>query len=246
METVKTCKACRVCDQPAQPRTGKRGPSPKYCSDKCRLAAKRTPERQRYEQEYYQKVRRLPDRWARILARGREYRHRLGDTYRTRMRERWRRLHGDPFPDVVLAAPYSGHRWLDKARSVVVGLNDLDGTAPWADDKYDEMGEALLALLEGRDPSEAVKEYRRKEYIPRNRMLRLSDWKDELEQRKWESVMPKEESAEDTFFRAYVDKVRYSSGTNNTALHTKGKKLNQPSKRRQKDAGWRKHLRKHA
>lgn len=76
------------------------------------------------------------------------------------------------------------------------------------------MGEALLALLEGRDMEEAVSAYRKREYIPRRLTIRLGDWRDdESSQAQWfESVMPTAPSAEDEYLDS-VEPVMYYEET---------------------------------
>jgi hypothetical protein len=68
------------------------------------------------------------------------------------------------------------------------------------------MGEAVLALLEGRDMKEAVAAYRRQEYVSRRLTLRLDDWKDDdgYERRWFESVMPKAPSAEEAYMQNVI------------------------------------------
>jgi hypothetical protein len=171
-------------------RPGTRGPRPRFCSMKCRGRwAYSQPHIKAYQKAYSQR----PDRRAAAAARSRK--RYATEEYRTWARNRWRQAE---FFGIEIPAPYTGHRWLEMARQAV-GAEHLDSSTPWADDYHDEMGEAVLALLEGRDMDEAVKDYRRREYIPRNRTLHLDDWGDDPEeQARWfEKVMPTVESAED-------------------------------------------------
>lgn len=202
---------CEVCGTKFD-RPGTRGPVPRRCSQKCVTKAGRTDGRREYERNYRAAVRRSgrlaeyeygynrrPEVRARNAERMRIKWH-TDPEYRARQLARW----GDEFAGVMIPAPYTGHIWLDIARQAA-GVNHLDGSAPWADDYYDDMGEALLALLEGRDPREAVSEYRRREYVPRRLTLHLGDWgDDEEEQNRWfEKVMPSVPSAEDVFLSSY-------------------------------------------
>lgn len=117
------------------------------------------------------------------------------EEYRTWARERWRRLFGDRFADTEIPVPYTGHRWFDMARAVV-GSNP---SPEYRDFGYDdEVGEAVLALLEGRDMDEAVREFRRQEYIPRHLTRRQGDYLDDEGVDRWfDRLMPTVESAED-------------------------------------------------
>lgn len=122
-----------------------------------------------------------------------------------RNRLRWR---NENFYGLEVAPPYSGHRWLDMARAATLRGKDLDGSAPWADDYYDEMGEAVLALLEGRDMGEAVKSYRSKEYPTRKLNIHLGDWRDDDGPMRWfEAQLPTMPSAEDEYLDN--DEVQY-------------------------------------
>jgi hypothetical protein len=85
------------------------------------------------------------------------------------------------------------------ARRAVDGNNRLDSTAPWADDYHDDMGEAVLALLEGRDMKEAIKEHRKREYVPRNLTYHMGDWHDDGVDRWFDRQMPTVPSAEDEY-----------------------------------------------
>lgn len=239
---------CVVCNNSFE-RTGTRGPIPKYCSPNCRARANRDEHRRAYERAYRANSRAAGKRKAyefeynrrpEVLERNRK---RMKDKwyndpeYRQKQLARW----SNPFANVQIAAPYTGHRWLDMARNAVskTWVNPL---APWSDDYYDDMGEAVLALLEGRNVDEAVKEYRSKEYRSRKMFIRMGDWgDDEDEQRKFfEKVMPQDESAEDQYFAGVVvaDRFNQVSKKRRRMKH----KTQQPSYRRRKDGrSWRKH-----
>jgi hypothetical protein len=153
------------------------------------------------------------------------------------------RMRSTIHPEIVLAAPYTGHKWLQMAHDVV-RKDGFDTSAPWADDYWDDMGEAVLALLEGRDMKEAVVAYRKKEYVARRLTQHLGDWgDDEDEQNRWfESVMPKAESAEDEALANEAVVVYAKTRFRN--VHTKNRgmkhKLSQPSNRRMNNGkGWR-------
>lgn len=103
-------------------------------------------------------------------------------------------------PPEPLPLPYTGHRWLEKAREaagqLALELPDTELT----DRYYDDVGEALLALLEGRDPKAAVIEFRKREFVPRRLTKHIADWSgdDPVEAwHRWEAVMPVTPSAED-------------------------------------------------
>lgn len=121
------------------------------------------------------------------------------------LEQAWYAKHYVPVPsllEVPLPAPYTGHRWLEMAREAAGGPKQLDFGLELYDRYTDEMGEALLALLEGRDAKEAVKDFRRREYVPRHLTQHIGDWSgdDEVEKwQHWESVMPWSQSAEDEF-----------------------------------------------
>ena len=226
---------CSICGDAFQ-RPGSRGPIPKFCTPRCKGRRDRQrPGRREYEREYR--------RAERAAGKRRDYEH---EYYRRpevqeRYRLRWRELYGDPHPDVVVAAPYTGHRWLEMARGVA-GVPDPE--APWAEDKYDEMGEAVLALLEGRDMEEAVAAYRKQEYVSRHLTVRVEDWGgDEQGERRWfESVMPQAPSAEDEFIATLEVDARYHHGSNRRRFgNNRGQQ--QPRRRRMRDAGLRSHRR---
>lgn len=199
---------CVVCGSEFE-RKGSRGPIPKYCSPECG----REPHKDR-KREYDKNRTLTPKQLFHKTLYGFKYSQRpeVKEKNRLRMRKQWwenteyRERQLERFkkmarkkyvPQTPLPAPYTGHRWLDMAASVVG--RQFDPTAPWADDYWDDMGEAVLALLEGRDMKEAVKKYRSKEYVYRRLNIHLGDWGDDEErQNRWfESLMPKTESAEE-------------------------------------------------
>jgi hypothetical protein len=141
---------------------------------------------------------------------------------RLRMRE--------PHFGMVVPSPYTGQRWLEMAREAV-GAPDPE--APWADDRYDEMGEAVLALLEGRDMKEAVSAYRKSEYVPRHLTIHMGDWgDDEDQQNRWfESVMPTAPSAEDVAI-ARLEPQPLRHWGDNPRRFNKNKGQSTPSNRR--------------
>lgn len=240
---------CEVCNVEFE-RAGSRGPIPRRCSQACRAKQQRQkPERRAYEKRWHAAARaagkraayeyaynRRPEVKSRNAERMRVKWH-TDPEYRARQLARW----ANPFAGLQIPAPYTGHRWLEMARNIVA--RDVDRTAPWAEDYFDDMGEAVLALLEGRDMQEAVKAYRSKEFAARNLTLHLGDWgDDEDQQNRWfEGVMPKADSAEDEAIAreaaVYYLKTRYHHGSNGHPIHNRQQ---QPSRRRMKDAGWRK------
>lgn len=241
---------CVVCGQHFN-RKGTRGPIPKYCSQRCITKAGRTPKRRAYERDYRRSERLLGKRKQYEF----EYNRRPHVRERNRLRMLWK-WHNDPewrekerarmrrtiHPEVEVPRPYTGHRWLDMAAKVVG--TGFDDTGPWADDKWDEMGEAVLALLEGRDMKQAVKEYRSKEYVPRRLTIHLGDWGDDedLQNRWFEKVMPQAESAEDEALAnetiGYYVQARFNNvSTKNPKMKHK---TQQPSRRRMNNGkGWR-------
>lgn len=98
---------------------------------------------------------------------------------------------------VELPRTYTGHQWLDMARAVVGDKQTEFGWELY--DRYnDEMGEAVLALLEGGDPKEAVKAFRKREFIPRHMTSSISEWQgDEELAWKVDRIIPQAPSAED-------------------------------------------------
>lgn len=241
---------CVVCEKKFT-RKGTRGPIPKYCSQRCKTKAARTPHRRAYEREYR--------RTERLLGKRRQYEFEYNRRPNVRERNRKRMLfkwHNDPewrerekarmrttiYPEIVVPRPYTGHRWLDMAANIVG--TGFDETAPWADDKWDDIGEAVLALLEGRDMKEAVRNYRKKEYAARNLTVHLGDWgDDEDEQNRWfEKVMPQVESAEDEALAN--ESVQFYAQTRFNNVSNKSRRMKhktqQPSRRRMNNGkGWR-------
>lgn len=212
-------------------RPGRHGPVPLYCSIVCKSRqARRRPERLGYERRYRARLRKA----GRLATYEYEYNRRPAVVERQSLR--WRGLFGDP--GLPIPSPYSGHRWLDMARAVVGSPNP---EAPWADDAYDDMGEAVLALLEGRDMKAAVSAYRKQEYVSRRMTIRMDDWRaaDDYEHRWFESIMPKAQSAEDEYMQKVVP-VRapdagYHHGRNRRRFgNNRGRQ--QPSERRKRAA----------
>lgn len=209
-----------------------------YWANRAHLHRRRTTAQQAalnrriYRREYW----RRPEN----AARKRAYMHSYYDTdsYRIRARERYQRLYGDRHAGLEIQMPYTGHRWLEMARDAVGRINP-----DFADYGYnDEVGEALLALLEGRDMKQAVNEFRKKEYIPRYRTLRLGEYRDE-ENYDWvEHTLPPSPSAEEQALanEAVVLEVKARMNWKKTGMRLSGK-TQQPSRRRMKDAGWRKY-----
>lgn len=218
---------CEVCEQPFT-RPGRHGPIPRRCSQRCITKAGRTQRRRDYERDYRRGRR----------ARGLD----LTDNVARRgyYRERYRRLN---FVGVEIPSLHTGHRWLEMAVQSVSGGRDIDPA--FRDYGYnDEVGEAVLALLEGRDMDEAVKNYRLQEFVPRNLTIRAGDWVDDEGEDRWFDDIGAVPSAEDEVVAVetvtYELKARYHRGQNNrTNFSKKGRKrLNQPSRRRMRDAGW--------
>lgn len=197
---------CKICNKQFN-RRGRHGPIPKYCSASCVSKSQRlNPKRIEYERNYIRK--------ARASGRRRQYEYNYNRRPEVRKRNAERmnfKWHNDPVyreeykrkyyrikhPEIVVSAPYTGHKWLDMAREAVQKDRFVDPLAPWSDNYYDEMGEALLALMEGRDMREAVKEFRNKEYPMRN-AVRIGDWHESDETDRWvNEIMPTVESAED-------------------------------------------------
>jgi len=221
---------CKVCSTQFE-RPGSRGPVPQFCSLRCK--GKRDyarPGRREYERDYRRGRR----------ARGLD----LTDNAARRdyFRERWRRLYGDPHPGLEIPTPYTGHRWLDMAREAVNGGRDVD--PDYRDFGYDdEVGEALLALLEGRDPQQAVKAFRAKEFIPRHMTVFTSEWHDSDDLSYQEDKhMPKAPSAEEEVMAGFAVITRYHHGQNDRPKNNSMKSRTQPSrKRRQNGRSWMKH-----
>jgi hypothetical protein len=152
------------------------------------------------------------------------------------------------FEPTPLPAPYSGHRWLEMAREAVVRGRDLDPSTPWADDYFDEMGEAVLALLEGRDMAEAVHDYRRKEFVPRRLTQHLSDYVNEDGNSWFDTILPPEPSAEEQAvlnetFRPYLRARHRKPSQKRASRHMDTGKTGQPSNRRSNNKGLADHRR---
>lgn len=248
MATTLSCAECAETFPRA--RTGKPA---RYCSKRCRNRAhyrrngavgrkrrvKPTPEqakarKREYDWGYYRFVHSADPE---AVARKRQYQ----TTYyqRPEVRERYRiRWHNDPAyrarqmarrrsgPPVPIPAPYTGHRWLEMARRVVRPNRDLDSSKPWADDYHDEMGEAVLALLEGRDMHEAVRAFRSKEYVPRRLTARWGDFRDDDGEDRWfDRQMPTEPSAEEEVEAR--EAVALYAETRFRDVHTKRRRMKQ-------------------
>lgn len=211
-------------------RQGTRGPIPLYCSVACKARHKRNDRRRKYEREY-RRTRRAKGLDLTDNAARRDY-----------YRERWQSLHGDA--GVEIPQPYTGHRWFDMARDAVNGGRDVDPA--FRDFGYnDEVGEAVLALLEGRDMGQALKDYRAHEFVPRHLTLYLGDWKDDDEGRE-STVMPSVPSAEDEYLAqepvTYSVKARYHHGQNDRPTNGSRQSRTQPSRKRTRDGkSWMKH-----
>ena len=89
--------------------------------------------------------------------------------------------------DVEIQSPYSGHRWFDKIRELVGPMPDQ--TKPWSDRWNDEMGEAVLAFLEGKDPQEGLTKARKDYNMMEYRQVYISqlEYADEERGGSWES-----------------------------------------------------------
>lgn len=232
-----TCKICGA----EFARQGTRGPVPQFCSARCKGKRDRLkPGRKQYEREY----RRAERASGKRRAYEKEYyqrpevkeRYRLrwyDPVYREKALGQWRERYYKANPRVEVAAPYTGHIWLDMARKVV--RPDLDDSAPWADDYHDDMGEAVLALLEGRDMAEAVRAYRKQEYVPRKLTIHYGDWRDDDGVDRWfDRQMPTVPSAEDEYLDA--EAVEYYTKTRFSNVSTKNRRMKHktstPSNRR--------------
>lgn len=237
---------CVECGQEFE-RPGTRGPRPKYCSLKCSSAVRRRkPERKAYEREY----RRIERASGKRRTYEFEYYRRpeVLERYRLRWhdpeyREREYARRRVPFSDIAIPRLYTGHRWFDMARAVVGRNPDEE----YEDFGYtDEMGEAILALLEGRDMKEAVSEFRKREFIPRHRTVFFGEWQDNPDQQwKYHQVEPRVPSAEDEAVereqRGLYLKTQYHHGSNGRPMRG-GRDKQQPSRRRKRDGkSWLRH-----
>lgn len=161
---------------------------------------------------------------------------------RARQAARYDKL--NPYRKVEIPSPYTGHRWLQMAKDAVAPMVNHDSL--WAEQYYDEMGEAVLALLEGRDMKQAVKDYRRKEYIPRHLTMHIGDWGDDEDQQNkfFEKIMPTVESAEDEAIANETVQFYVKSKYKGVSKHAGGRgmkhKTSQPTNRRMNNGkGWR-------
>jgi len=248
---------CTVCGTEFE--RAKTGAPAKTCSKKCRsrayyLSHGAIGRKRRVKPDPAEQAARLRAYWREYWNRPenrerRNARHReryATEEYREWAQERWRRLYGDPFADVVIPSPYTGHRWLEMAREAVTGGRDID---PAFRDfgMDDEIGEALLALLEGRSMDEAVKEFRAKEYVPRHLTVFTSDWHDnEDEGWKEDRYMPSVPSAEEEVVAMETVGLQVASRVNWKKNSRRGlgshSSRTQPSRRRMKDGkSWKKH-----
>jgi len=129
------------------------------------------------------------------------------------------------------------------ARQAVNGGRDVP--PEFRDYQYnDEVGEAVLALLEGRDMAEALKQYRKREFIPRHMTLWLSDWHKDDERPVEERVLPPVPSAEDEAVGRIVlgEKIKVKWKPNRKMSVGSTKSRTQPSRRRAQDGrSWQKH-----
>lgn len=202
------------------------------------------PHIREYQKQYAQR----PER--RLSVRLRMRARYATEEYKAWARERWRRLFRDPFSGVQIPELYTGHRWLDMAREAVSGGRDVP--PEFRDFGYnDEIGEALLALLEGRDMEEAVREFRAKEFVPRHLTVFTSEWHDDEDRQYLEDQnMPTSPSAEEEAVAAeavvYRLKERFHWGKGRRRFgNNKGQQ--QPSRRRMKDGpSWKKHAERRA
>lgn len=126
-----------------------------------------------YDKEYHKRYYQLNRNS--ILERERQRRN--TEAYRAYMRGRYYRPYRDVRVDLPdLAHGYSGDAF-DSVRAIVGP--PPDSSAPWFDDWAEKMGTAILAAAEGRDVREALKEYRKSEFIPKYRTVRLGEFKQE-------------------------------------------------------------------
>ena len=176
---------CTVCSTEFE-RPGTRGPRPKYCSLKCKGKKDRErPGRKAYEREYRRAYR------AAGRAAAYEYEYNRRPENKKKQVERYYALYRDPFMDVAIPAPYSGHKWFDMVRGVVGKIPPAQD-APWADQWNDEMGEAVLAFLEGRDPMEGLTKARKDYNMMKYRQVYISqlETKDEDDNVEWDRYIP--------------------------------------------------------
>lgn len=72
-----------------------------------------------------------------------------------------------------LPAPYTGHPLLEQARQLA---GSWYGNTLYDAGREDAAGEAVLALLEGRDPREAIRAYRAEETAWQRMTMPLAEW----------------------------------------------------------------------
>lgn len=172
-----TCKICGVEFE----RQGTRGPIPQFCSTRCKGVRDRArPERKEYERLYRRAERAAGKREAYERA----YNQR--PEIKEKQRLRYWQIYRDPFMDVEINAPYTGHRWFDMMREIVGPVPEQD--APWADKWNDSMGEAMLAFLEGRDPREGLTKARKEYNMMEYGQVYFGELQDKYDQ--WERMLP--------------------------------------------------------
>ena len=207
-----------------------------FCSTKCRnryyyvnkgtysereRRAKMSPEQWKEHKRAYDRER-LKDPIVRAKHNERNRRRYDTDEYRAYSLARYHRISGSLLRLDPIAHGYTGHKWFDLARQVVGNPPPEDSVFfdMWAD----RMGAAVLALLEGKDMREAVKEHNRQEYVPNNRTIFMSDWTGENEYK--EASIGTEESAESEAIArervAFEAKARYSHGRNRRRFGNRG------------------------
>lgn len=208
--------------------------------EKYRSRWHQSEEYRRAEQRRKNRYLRRPDVRARLNARRRrryatdpEYRQREIDAAMRRHALRPRTSKQQP----ELTAPYTGHRWLDMARQAVLRGRDLDPSTPWADDYFDEMGEAVLALLEGRDMEEAITAYRKAEFVPRRLTQHLDDFRGEDGDSYFDNILPPQPSAEEQAvlnetYRPYIRARHAKPSQKRAGHHMKSPHPGQPRNRR--------------
>jgi hypothetical protein len=97
-----------------------------------------------------------------------------------------------------MTVPYVGHQWFDAARKAV-GPVQFEFGLELLDRYNDELGVAVLALLEGGNPKAAVIEFRKREYVPRYLTASISEWQGDADQEYKLDRLPSVPSAEDTY-----------------------------------------------
>lgn len=208
-------------------RQGSRGPIPRYCSVACKARHRRTDQRREYERDY-RRARRAAGLDLTDHAARRDY-----------YREYWRRTYGDPHSGLEIPAPYTGHRWMDMARAAVGSVDPDFADHGW----NDQVGEALLALLEGRDMHEAVADWHRREFVPRHLTIRMGEYRGDEDVDWVEQELPPEPSAEDwVVARETVVELAPRMSWKKTGRRLSSR-TQQPTRRRMRDAGLREHRR---